>query len=144
MEDDSLIAQRLVYDDLKNPGTDAGDFPITKELRKSCKKARQREKLDQEKKKAAAQKTEGELKRKSKQEEIKQLKRQKLDLVQTIETLKQNLMNEAIASDGNSKDVRSHATKAASFAKTLQEKEKTCTELCDFETKVEAEYKAML
>ena len=61
-----------------------------------------------------------------------------------LETLKQNLVNEAIASDGNSKDVRSHATKAASFAKTLQEKEKTYTELCDFETKVEVEYKAML
>ena len=71
MEDDSLIAQRLVYDVLKNAGTDAGDFPITKELRKSCKKARQREKLDQEKNKGDAQKTERELKRKSSRKKLK-------------------------------------------------------------------------
>ena len=39
-------------------GADAGDFPITKEIGQSCKKARLREKLAQEKMKGDCQKTE--------------------------------------------------------------------------------------
>ena len=40
MEGDSLVAQRFVYDAMSSAGADAGDFPITKEIRPSCKKAR--------------------------------------------------------------------------------------------------------
>ena len=49
MEGDSLVAQRFVYDAMSSAGADAGDFPITKEIRQSCKKARLREKLALEK-----------------------------------------------------------------------------------------------
>ena len=61
----------------------------------------------------------------------------------TIQSLKQSLCDEAIAPDQNSKDGRDHATKAASFAKTLKE-EKKYKELSECETKVQDEYKAML
>ena len=40
-------------------------------------------------------------------------------LEKSVETLRKNLVSEAIASDGN----QDHAVKAASFAKTLVEKE---------------------
>jgi len=49
------------------------------------------------------------------------MKKQKLDLAQTIETLKKSLCDEAILSA--QQNGREHATKAASFAKTLKEKE---------------------
>ena len=100
--------------------------------------------MAQEKKKGDCQKTEQELKRKSKEEEIKKIKRRNLHLRKTIQSLKQSLCDEAIASDQNSKDGHEHATKAASFAKTLKEKEETYKELSECETKVQDEYKAML
>ena len=84
------------------------------------------------------------LKRKSKDDEIQQVKRQKINLEETIETLKQNLVSEAIASDGATKKDRDHATKAASFAKTLVEKEKTYKELCGIQEKLEVEYAALM
>ena len=62
----------------------------------------------------------------------------------TIQSLKQSLCDEAIASDQNSEDGRDHATKAASFAKTLKEEEETYKELSEYERKVQDEYKAML
>ena len=51
MENDSLIAQRLIYDVIKKTG-EVADFPITKELRESCKKAHSKMILDNDKKKA--------------------------------------------------------------------------------------------
>jgi len=70
------------------------------------------------------------------------MKKQKLDLAQTIETLKKSLCDEAILSA--QQNGREHATKAASFAKTLKEKEILYDELCGFEEKLEIEYKALL
>ena len=54
-------------------------------------------------------------------DEIQEVKKQKMNLEETIKTLRQGLVNEAIASDGD----RSHISKTTSFAKTLVEKEKT-------------------
>ena len=45
MEEESLIAQRVVYDGMDSVDADAVSFPITKEIRQSCKKACQRKKL---------------------------------------------------------------------------------------------------
>ena len=42
MEEESLIAQRFIYDTMDSADADAGSFPMTKEMRQSCKKARQR------------------------------------------------------------------------------------------------------
>ena len=52
-------------------------------------------------------------------DEIETVKRQKVALEQSVKTLRENLICEAIAGDGS----HTHAVKAASFAKTLVEKE---------------------
>ena len=64
MEDYSLIAQRLIYDVIKKTG-EVTDFPITKELKGSCKKAYSKMILIKEKKKADADKNDKEKKRKA-------------------------------------------------------------------------------
>ena len=43
MDEESLIAQRFIYDTMNSANADAGSFPITKEMRQSCRKARQTE-----------------------------------------------------------------------------------------------------
>ena len=63
--------------------------------------------------------SEKDLKRKHMRDEIENVKRQKMALEKSVETLRKNLVSEAIASDGN----QDHAVKAASFGKTLVEKE---------------------
>ena len=45
MDEESLIAQRVVYDGMNSADADAVSLPITKEIRQSCKKACQRKKL---------------------------------------------------------------------------------------------------
>ena len=139
MEEELLIAQRVIYDAMNSADADAGNFPITKEMSKSCKKARQRQKLAHESKKGDAQKSEEEQKRKSKEEKVKQMKRQKLDMEQTIETLKKSLYEEVIASA--QQNGRDHATKAASFAQTLKEKEVLYDKLCGFEENLQMNIK---
>ena len=52
-------------------------------------------------------------------DEIENVKRQKVAAEKSVKTLCENLVNEAIAGDGD----QTHAVKAASFAKTLLEKE---------------------
>ena len=142
MEDDSLIAQRLIYDVIKKTG-EVADFPITKELRGSCKKAYSEMILAMEKKKAGAEKNDKELKRKAKREEIANLKKRKVEVENAIVTLKESLAKEAIASGTCGNKIREHATKAAAFAKDMVGKEGTLKELCVYEKKLEEEYKMM-
>ena len=56
MEEESLIAQRVIYDAMNSADADAGNFSITKEMRQSCKKAHQRQKLAHKSKKSDSQK----------------------------------------------------------------------------------------
>ena len=142
MEAESLIAQRFIYDAMKNVDADASTFPITKEIKQSCKKARQREIAVRESKKHGSVTSERHRKRKLKEEEVSHVKKQKLDLQQAIDTLKKSLCDEAILFA--QQNGREHATKAASFAKTLKEKELLYKELCDIEEKLGVEYKALL
>ena len=81
------------------------------------------------------QKSEKELNRKLK--EVKEMKRQKLDVEQTIETLKKSLCKETIALA--QQNGRHHATKAASFAKTLKQKD-----VLYHEERLQNEYKTLL
>ena len=52
IEEESLIAQRVISDAMNSADADADSFPITKEIRQSCQKARQRQKLAQKSKKS--------------------------------------------------------------------------------------------
>ena len=71
--------------------------------------------------------------------EIENVKKQKMAVEKSEETLYENLVSEAIASDGN----RDHAVKAASFAKTLVEKESMLKELNMTFEKLEEEFKLL-
>ena len=51
MQEDALISQRLVYDCLLKSEREVWEFPITPELRKSCKLAHQKKRLDDQNKK---------------------------------------------------------------------------------------------
>ena len=67
MQEDALISQRLVYDHLLQSEKEVWEFPITPELRKSCKLAYQ-------KKKEAWVESEKDLKRKHMTDEIENVK----------------------------------------------------------------------
>ena len=95
MEDDFLIAQSLIYDVIKKTG-EVVDFPITKELRGTCKKAYSNIILDTEKKKAEAEKNDKELKRKGMRKEIANLKKRKVEMENAIVTLTESLAKEAM------------------------------------------------
>ena len=73
----------------------------------------------------------GDLMRKLKRDEIEQIKKQNVHLEETIETLRKDIVKEAIASD--KKQDLSHATK------TLVEKEKTYKEIRGIQEKLEDE-----
>ena len=77
-----------------------------------------------------------------KNEEIQKIKKTKLGLEDTITSLKNSLVAEAIASDGANK--KDHATRAASFAKSMVEKEQTMKELGKIQEKLEKDFAAML
>ena len=98
--------------------------------------------LDNEKKNQEIVKCDRELKRTAKREEIDTLKKSKLDLVESISTLKSELTKAAIASGTNGNKVCENAVKAAAFAKMVA-KEATMKELEGFEKKLEDEYKAL-
>ena len=137
MKDESLVSQRLVYDVLQK-SEEVWEFPITPELRKSCKLAYSRKLQDDERKKVEKEKSE----KNQKREELEVVKQKKRNLEGSIKTLRDSLVAEAIASDGTSNnDHQEHITKAASFAKTLVEKEKTLKDLAGIVGKLEDEYK---
>ena len=70
MQEDALISQRLVYDHILQIEKEVWEFPFTPELRKSCKLAYQKKRLDDQKKKEARVESERDLKRKHMTDEI--------------------------------------------------------------------------
>ena len=91
--------------------------------------------------KAAEKKTKStrELKRKQKFDVIENIKKQKITLQKTIDLLQESFEKETLEADKN-QDFGS-TSKAASFLRTIKEKEKTLTELTDVELVLENEYK---
>ena len=142
MKEDSLIAQRLIYDTIKRFG-EVSEFPISRELRKSCRSAKSRMRLDNEKKSQEKVVSAKELKRKAKRDEISELKKRKVDLEKSVTTLKEELVKASIASGTNGNKVRENAVKAAAFAKEMVAKEATLKELEGYEKKLEEEYKVL-
>ena len=72
-------------------------------------------------------------------DEIENVKWQKMAVEKSVETLCKNFVSEAIGSDGN----RDHAVKAASFSKTLVEKESKLKDLNMALDKLEEEFKLL-
>ena len=99
--------------------------------------------LENERKSQEKVTTGRELKRKAKQEEISELKKRKVDLVESIATLKKELTKAAIASGTNGNKVCENAVKAAAFAKEMMPKEATLKECEGYQKKLEEEYKVL-
>ena len=78
MEEELLIVQRVIYDAMDSDNADAGSFPITKEMRQLQESLPETE--TSSKKLTYLQKLEKEQKRKLEEEEVKEMKRQKLDV----------------------------------------------------------------
>ena len=78
-------------------------------MRKNCRLAYQKKRLYNQKKKVARVESEKDLQRKQMTDEIENVKRQKMEVEKSVETLRKNFFSEAIASDGNG----DHAVKAA-------------------------------
>ena len=139
MQEVTLISQQLVYDHLLQSEKEVWEFPTTPELREGCKLAYQKKRLDDQKKREARVESEKDLKRKHMKDEIENVKRQKMAVEKSVETLPKNLVSEATASDGN----QDHAVKAASFAKTLGEKESILKDLNMALEKLEEDFKLL-
>ena len=95
IQEKSLTPQRLVYDAIRNGGSQLSVFQITPALRKSCLLSCQRYKLDLEKKVNSV-----DLKRKIKHE-IQKVKKQNMVLEATIKALKDGIIKEALLADDN-------------------------------------------
>ena len=101
IQEDVFISQWLAYDH------------IAPELRKSCKLAYQKNRLDDQRKKEILVESEKDLKRNHMMNEIKNVKIQKMTVKKSVETQRKNLVSKAIASDCN----HDHTLKAASLQK---------------------------
>ena len=82
--------------------------------------------------------TEQTIKRKLKLDEIESVKKQKLNIESCIDNLKEGIINETLAADQNQATAR-----AASFYRTMQEKETTLKEINSTLEKLENEYKKL-
>ena len=87
LADKSLIAQRLIYDELKSTSSEPRTYPITNELRKSCLTAYNRYEAERQQKKKEEAKTEKQKKGERIQEEISSVSRQIQSVNSTIESL---------------------------------------------------------
>ena len=142
LKEKSLVAQRIVYDTLKVSNVKLDQFVIKPDLRKSCKLAYQRYRLEQEKSKYCAKEKSKSEKRKMKLEEINALKKQKLSLERTIDSLRDGIEKESLAAEKN-QDL-SCVAKVNSFFKTIKEKEQTLYELNGIHKTLENEYKQIV
>ena len=97
----SLISQRLIYDSVQSSGIALHEFEVTPELRRSCRLASQRYRQELENTKQEKESTTQELKRKNKAEEIEQVKKQKLNIQNSIASLRDGLEQETLNADVN-------------------------------------------
>ena len=142
MEEKSLTSQRLVYDTIHDGNAKLTDFQITPALRKSCLLSHQQYKMELEKKAEEKQRSSTDLKRKMKHDEISDVKKQRVELEATIQSLTDGIIKEALLAD-DKKDPASTA-KAAAFCRALNQKKETLAVLTKAQEKLEAEYKGLL
>ena len=121
MQEKSLTSQRLVYDAIRNGGSQLSDFQIIPALRKNYLLSYQRYKLELEKNAKEKATNSAGLKRKIKHDEIGKMKKQRMDLETVIKALKDGLIKETLLAKDN-QDLSS-TVKAAAFCRTLKQKE---------------------
>ena len=113
LEAKSLIAGRLIHNHLKSEQIKSREFHIIPECRKNCKLTNDRCKLDLEKAKENKDLKMRNRKHKTKLEEIDKIKKQKLNVENTMSELQNEIKNETpVAEDYQNS---TSLTKAASF-----------------------------
>ena len=139
MKEKSIVSQRLVYDTLASSNVEVHEFQVSQELRKSCILACKNYKIDLAMEKDSRVMSSMELKRKRKFDEIENIKKQKMNLLKTIDSLKKGFERETLAADEN-QDLTCIA-KAASLLRSKKEKENSLDVLNRAQKKLEEEYK---
>ena len=141
MQEKSLTSQRIVYDTLQHSDQKIHEIIITQDLRKHCLLAYQKYKIEMERITNENKQTEQTIKRKLQLDEIESVKKQKLNIEGCIDNLKEGIINETLAADQN-QDLIATAG-AASFCRTMQEKQTTLKEINSTLEKLEDEYKKL-
>ena len=98
--------------------------------------------MELEKKAEEKQRSSTDLKRKMKHDEISNVKKQRVELEATVQSLTDGIIKEALLAD-DKKDPASTA-KAAAFCRALNQKKETLAVLTKAQEKLEAEYKGLL
>ena len=100
MKEKSLISQRIVYDSIKSCcDGKILNFQTTPELRKASRLAHQKYKSQLENTSVAKREDNVNLKRKLKEEEIQNVKKQKLNVEDAINSLRKSVNCETLAAD---------------------------------------------
>ena len=141
MQEKSLTSQRIVYDTLQHSDQKIHEIINTQDLRKHCLLAYQKYKTEMERITNENKQTEQTIKRKLQLDEIESVKKQKLNIEGCIDNLKEGIINETLAADQN-QDLIATAG-AASFCRTMQEKQTTLKEINSTLEKLEDEYKKL-
>ena len=134
-----MISQRLVYDHFTSENIALHEYVIPQALKKSCKLANGRYKLALEDSKKATVETEKSRKRKLKLEEIANVKKQKLTVQETIESLNKGI--EKYLAEAEEKRDFTLLSKANAFRKSVKEKQQTLNDLNNAQKKLEEEVK---
>ena len=141
MQEKSLISQRLIYDSIQSRDLKLHEFVITTDLRKSCKLAHQRYTQELEDSKQQQKQTSKDLKQKSKFGELEKVKKQKLDVQNSIGSLIVGITQETL--NAEARQDCSNIVKAASFVCSLQEKQIALKNLEEKQKTLEVEYKQL-
>ena len=141
MQEKSLTSKRIVYDTLQDSDQKIHEINITQDLRKHCRLAYLKYKTEMERITNENKQTEQTIKRKLKLDEIESVKKQKLNIESCIYNLKEGIINETLAADQN-QDLIATA-RAASFCRTMQEKQTTLKEINSTLEKLEDEYEKL-
>ena len=123
MEEKSVTSQRLVYDAIHDGNATLTDFQITPALRKSYLLSHQPYKMKLEKKTEEKQHSSTDLKRKMKHGKISNVKKQRVELEATIQSLTDEIIKEALLAD--EKKVPALTWKAAAFCRALNQNKET-------------------
>lgn len=141
MLEKSLISQRIVYDTIQVHEGKVLKLEITPEMRKCCRLAHQKYKSELAEEKKAKMGDNQSLKRKLKQQEIQNIKKQKLNIEDSIKSLRKSIEEETLAAD-KEQDL-TKVSKAVAFMGMLSKKETALKELLDIEKKLEHEFKCI-
>ena len=143
LQEQSLTAMRLVYDHMQDvfasQGISLHQYKILKELMSSCRKSHSKYLMYLEDEKKMTKLSEKDVKRKMIHEEIATVKRKKAEIESCITSLNKDVVKYSL--EAEQKSDMSLLTRANSFRKTVEEKEKLAHLLNDAVKKLSEDLK---